>query len=87
MKLVEGTQVGSRHGEGGTRRVSRPRLLTRRSDQVIEARDGLGRLLAHFNPRTNETRDDRGELLGLGNRLQRILLLVGPILHPEPADH
>jgi len=87
MKLVEDAQAGSNHGERRTRRFSRPRLLTRRSDQVIEARDGFGRLLAHYNPRTNETRDYRGELLGLGNRLHRILLSVGPILHPEPADH
>lgn len=87
MKLVEGPQAGSKQGEGRTRSFSRPRLLTRRSDQVVEARDGFGRLLAHYNPRTNETRDYRGELLGIGNRLQRILLSVGPILHPEPAEH
>ncbi len=46
-----------------------PRLVTRPSDGVIEARDGGGRLVAHFNPRSNETRDDRGILIGKGNRL------------------
>jgi hypothetical protein len=87
MKLVEGSQVGSKKGETRARVVSQPRLTTRRSDHVVEARDGSGRLLAHYNPRTNETRDCRGDLLGLGNRLYRILLSVGPILHSEPADH
>ena len=87
MKLVEGTQAGSSKGEARARCVPQPRLITRRSDQVIEARDGFGRLLAHFNPKTNEMRDHRGNLLGIGNRLHRILLLPGPILHPGSADH
>ena len=87
MKLVEGTPVGSKKRETGTRAFSQPRLITRRSDQVIEARDGFGRLLAHYNPKTNETRDYHGDLLGSGNRLYRILLSLGPILHPVPADH
>src|SRR5512133_3094576 len=87
MKLVEGAQAGSKRGETRTRLFSQPRLITRRSDQVIEARDGFGRLLAHYNPKTNEMRDCRGDLLGTGNRLHRILLSLGPILHPGPADH
>jgi hypothetical protein len=87
MKLVEGVQAASKRGETRARFSSQPRLITRRSDQVIEARDGFGRLLAHYNPKTNEMRDHRGDLLGIGNRLHRVLLSLGPILHPGSADH
>lgn len=49
-------------------------LLKRPSDGVIELRNAEGRLLAHYNPRTNETRNIRGELVGKGNRLATVVL-------------
>jgi len=49
------------------------RLVTRSSDGVIEARAADGRLVAHFNPTTNETRNPQGTLIGKGNRLAAIL--------------
>lgn len=49
------------------------RLVTRPSDGVIEARSPDGRLLAHFNPHTNQTRNHRGDLIGTGNRLPAVL--------------
>lgn len=49
------------------------RLVTRPSDGVIEARASNGRLIAHFNPTTNETRNPEGTLIGKGNRLAAIL--------------
>ena len=58
---------------GAANTNSHGRLVTRPSDGVIEARDASGRLLAHFNPRTNETRNHRGDLIGKGNRLSAVL--------------
>jgi hypothetical protein len=49
-------------------------LLKRPSDGVIEARSPEGRLLGHYNPRSNETRDVRGDLIGRGNRLGAVIL-------------
>ena len=45
----------------------------RASDHVLEARDASGKLLAHYNPKSNETRNDRGDLVGHGNRLEAVL--------------
>lgn len=53
------------------------RLVTRPSDGVIEARDATGRLVAHYNPRANETRDTQGMLIGKGNRLMATLKARG----------
>lgn len=50
-----------------------PRLIKRPSDNVTEARDAFGHLVAHYNPRTNETRNCRGDLIGKGNRLATVL--------------
>ena len=83
MKLSERAQIGFNKKETKSAVSPQPRLVTRRSDGVIEARDGFGRLLAHYNPATNETRDQRGELIGFGNRLQRILLSIAPPHEPE----
>ena len=55
---------------------SQGRLVKRSSDGVIEARGLEGRLLAHFNPHTNETRNHRGDLIGKGNRLASVLQAV-----------
>ena len=55
---------------------SQSRLVKRSSDGVIEARGPEGRLLAHFNPHTNETRNHRGDLIGKGNRLASVLRAV-----------
>jgi hypothetical protein len=55
---------------------SQARLVKRSSDGVIEARGPEGRLLAHFNPHTNETRNHRGDLIGKGNRLASVLRAV-----------
>jgi len=52
---------------------SGPRLIKRPSDSVTEARDASGRLVAHYNPRTNETRNCQGDLIGKGNRLTSVL--------------
>ena len=52
---------------------NRSRLVTRPSDGVIEARNTDGRLVAHFNPHTNQTRNHRGDLIGTGNRLPAVL--------------
>ena len=60
-----------RKGAANVRRQGR--LATRPSDGVIEARSAEGRLLAHFNPTTNETRDTQGTLIGKGNRLAAVL--------------
>ncbi len=73
MKLSERAAIGFKKKEAKPPAGPQTRLVTRRSDGVIEARTGEGRLLAHYNPRTNETRDPRGDLVGLGNRLPRIL--------------
>lgn len=54
-----------------------PRLVVRPSDGVIEARDGGGHLIAHYNPRSNETRDTQGILIGKGNRLLAVLKARG----------
>jgi len=48
-------------------------LIKRPSDSVTEARDASGRLVAHYNPRTNETRNCQGDLIGKGNRLTSVL--------------
>ena len=58
---------------GAPNNPGKGRLVTRPSDGVIEARDAEGRLLAHFNPRTNETRNHQGDLLAKGNRLAAVL--------------
>ncbi len=55
---------------------SQGRLVKRSSDGVIEARGTEGRLLAHFNPHTNETRNHRGDLIGKGNRLASVMRAV-----------
>lgn len=74
MKLSERAQVGFKKKEGKKEPVvPQPRMVTRHSDGIIEARDGHGRLLAHYNPKTNETRDPRGDIIGLGNLLPRII--------------
>ncbi len=60
------------------------RLVKRSSDGVIEARGPEGRLLAHFNPHTNETRNHRGDLIGKGNRLASVLRAVdAQTAHPR----
>ena len=63
--------MNDRNGAPDSRR--RCRLVTRPSDRVIEARSPEGSLLAHFNPRTNETRNSHGDLIGTGNRLPALL--------------
>ncbi len=73
MKLSERAQIGVKKKEKPQAAMAQPRLCTRHSDGAIEARDGSGKLLGHYNPRSNETRDHRGDLIGMGNRLQRIL--------------
>ncbi len=73
MKLSERAKIDFKKKEPKAASVPAPRLVVRPSDGVVEARDGHGRLLAHFNPRTNETRDPRGDLLGTGNRLPHLL--------------
>ena len=73
MTLSERAKIGFKKKEPKSAPGPQPRLIQRTSDGVIEARDGQGRLLAHFNPKTNETRDPRGDLIGLGNRLPRLL--------------
>ncbi len=62
--------------QGHSRIGSQGRLVKRPSDGVIEARGPEGRLLAHFNPHTNETRNHRGDLIGKGNRLAAILRAI-----------
>lgn len=74
MKLSERAQIGFKKKESKLLIVPTGRMITRHSDGVIEARSIEGRLLAHFNPKTNETRDPLGELIGLGNRLPRLLI-------------
>ena len=39
----------------------------------LEIRDSTGRLKGKFDPKTNETRDDAGRLLGKGNLLAALL--------------
>jgi hypothetical protein len=73
MKLSERAAIGFQKKEAKAPVFPPGRLITRSSDGVIEARSGEGRLLGHFNPKTNETRDHRGDLVGIGNRLFRIL--------------
>ena len=73
MKLSERAKIDFKKKEPKPAPGPQPRLVQRASDGVIEARDGQGRLLAHFNPKTNETRDHRGELVGVGNRLPRLI--------------
>ena len=75
MKLSERAQIGFKKKEAPAP-AAIGRMVTRPSDGVIEARDAQGRLLAHYNPKTNETRDPRGELIGPGNRLPRILQMT-----------
>jgi len=78
MKLSERAEIGFKKKAPKAPEVPSPRLVTRFSDGVVEARDGYGRLLAHYNPKTNETRDPKGDLIGLGNRLPQILNAVTP---------
>jgi hypothetical protein len=78
MKLSERAKIGFKKKEAPAPAVPTGRMVTRPSDGVIEARDAQGRLLAHYNPKTNETRDPRGELIGRGNRLGRILQATVP---------
>jgi hypothetical protein len=59
-----------------SRTGSQARLVKRSSDGVIEACGPEGRLLAHFNPHTNESRNHRGDLIGKGNRLASVLQAV-----------
>lgn len=73
MSLAERAKIGFKKKEIQAPVLPAGRLVTRPSDGIVEARDAHGRLLAHFNPKTNETRDTRGELVGLGNRLPKIL--------------
>jgi hypothetical protein len=40
---------------------------------VLEIRDAAGRLKGKFDPRTNETRDSSGRLVGKGNLLATLL--------------
>ena len=59
------------------KQTAAPRIVTRPSDGVMEARNAAGKLVAHFNPRTNETRDTQGVLIGKGNRLVAALKAKG----------
>jgi len=81
MKLSERAAIGFKKKEVKAPEVPSARMVTRYSDGVVEARDGHGRLLAHYNPKTNETRDPRGDLIGLGNRLPQILKAATPSGH------
>lgn len=75
MKLSERAQIGFKKKEAKPAVVlPPPRMVTRHSDGIIEARDGHGRLLAHYNPKSNETRDPKGDIIGFGNQLPRIVL-------------
>ena len=85
MKLSERAKIGFKKKEIKAPEVPSPRMVTRPSDGVVEARDGHGRLLAHYNPKTNETRDPRGDLIGLGNRLPIILRSATPKAHGEAS--
>jgi len=46
------------------------------SNGKMEAHDVTGRVKGTFNPKTNETRDSSGRLVGRGNRLS--ILVTGP---------
>jgi hypothetical protein len=46
------------------------------SNGKLEARDATGRVKGTFDPKTNETRDLSGRLVGRGNRLST--LVTGP---------
>ena len=39
----------------------------------LEIRDSTGRLKGKYDPKTNETRDDAGRLVGKGNLLAALL--------------
>jgi hypothetical protein len=52
------------------------RLLGRirtRSDGSQELRDSVGRLLGTYHPKSNQTRDPLGRLVGTGNLLTTLL--------------
>jgi hypothetical protein len=46
------------------------------SNGKLEAHDSTGRIKGTFDPKTNETRDSSGRLVGRGNRLS--VLVTGP---------
>lgn len=81
MKLSERAKIGFKKKEVKAPVAPSPRMVTRPSDGVVEGRDGQGRLLAHYNPRTNETRDHRGDLIGSGNRVAMVLRASTPKIH------
>lgn len=84
MKLSERAKIEFKKKEARAPEVPSPRMVTRPSDGVIEARDGHGRLVAHFNPKTNETRNHRGDLVGPGNRLAMMLRAATPNAQGSP---
>jgi hypothetical protein len=48
--------------------------ITERSSGVLEGRDRNGNLRGTYDPRTNETRDKSGNLVGRGNLLSNLII-------------
>lgn len=48
-------------------------IIRERSDGLLEGRELSGTLRGTYNPRTNETRDPGGRILGRGDFLTRLI--------------
>ena len=73
MKLSERAEIRIKKKDVEAPAAPTHRMVTRHSDGIVEVRGPNGTLVAHYNPRSNETRDHRGELIGPGNRLPLVL--------------
>tara|TARA_Y100001968_G_scaffold47101_3_gene37283 strand:- start:2014 stop:2307 length:294 start_codon:yes stop_codon:yes gene_type:complete len=48
-------------------------MMQAKPSSIIEARDANGRFLGSYNPQTNITLNNRGQAIGTGNLLGRLL--------------
>jgi len=49
--------------------------ITERSNGVLEGQDRSGNLRGIYDPRSNETRDKNGNLIGRGNMLSSLIIV------------
>jgi hypothetical protein len=74
IKERRGTMAGQVLRDRRGRQIGTIKQL---SNGKLEAHDATGRVMGTFDPKTNETRDSSGRLVGRGNRLSLLVTGLG----------